>query len=407
MKSLNEQMDLIKKGSDEIIEEAELEKKVAESLKKNIPLKIKAGFDPTAPDIHLGHTVLIQKIKQFQDLGHDVHFLIGDFTGMIGDPTGRSKTRPPLTKEEVLENAKTYQKQIFKILDESKTTIVFNSAWMSPMRAEDLIKLCSNFTVARILERDDFSKRYKGGQPISFHEFMYPIIQGYDSVELKADVELGGTDQKFNLLMGRTLQRSYGQRPQSIVTMPLLEGLDGVKKMSKSYGNYIGVDEDIHSMYGKLMSVSDDLMFRYYELLTSISPAEIGDLKKSISIGKEHPMEVKHKLAHTITETFHGVDAADRAREEFSNVHSRRKTPQDIPVVELVSQNKSDGKIWIVHLLQELKLAKSGGDARRKISQGGVRIDEERISDVSTELDVPGEYMVQVGKKNFVKAKVL
>jgi len=346
-------------------------------------------------------------MKQFQDLGHDVHFLIGDFTGMIGDPTGRSKTRPPLTKEEVLENAKTYQKQIFKILDEDKTTIVFNSTWMSPMKAEDLIKICSNFTVARILERDDFSKRYKGGHPISFHEFMYPIIQGYDSVELKADVELGGKDQKFNLLMGRTLQRSYAQRPQSIVTMPLLEGLDGVKKMSKSYGNYIGVDEDIHSMYGKLMSVSDELMFRYYELLTSISPAEIDALKSSINTGKEHPMEVKHKLAYTITETFHGADAAARAQKEFRNVHSNRMTPQDLPLIELVSQNKSNGGIWIVHLLQELELAKSGGDARRKITQGGVRINEEKISDVNTELAVPGEYMVQVGKKNFVKVKVV
>lgn len=393
-------MDLIKKGSDEIIDEKELEEKISNSIKKNIPLKIKAGFDPTAPDIHLGHTVLIEKMRQFQDLGHEIYFLIGDFTGMIGDPTGRSKTRVALTKEEVLDNAKTYQDQVFKILDREKTKIVFNSSWMGEVDASGLIKLCSNVTVARMLERDDFSKRYKGNQPISIHEFMYPLIQGYDSVALKSDVELGGTDQKFNLLMGRTLQKCYGQTPQSIVTMPLLEGLDGVNKMSKSFGNYIGVDEDLHSMYGKIMSISDVLMFRYYELLTPLSMDEIGKLRKGVETNSEHPMEVKHRLALTITSTFHGKDAAKRAEEEFRNVHSRKKTPKDIETVEHKSENGKN--VWIVTLLQELKLAKSGGDARRKISQGGVRIDGEKVSDVSFELKVPGDFKIQVGKKHFL-----
>ncbi len=406
MTGLNEQFDIIKKGTSEIIDEEEFVKKLEKSIKENKPLKIKAGFDPTAPDIHIGHTVLIQKMKQFQEFGHEVYFLIGDFTGMIGDPSGKSKTRPALSKEEVLENAKTYQKQIFKILDKEKTKVVFNSQWMNEMKAEDLIKVCSNFTVARMLERDDFKKRYKNEQAISIHEFIYPMIQGYDSVALNADVELGGTDQKFNLLVGRTFQKAYGQRPQTIVTMPLLEGLDGVNKMSKSLNNYVGVDEDIHSMYGKVMSVSDELMFRYYDLLTSLSPAQITELKKGINTGNLHPMEVKHSLARRITETFHGKEAACKAQEEFRSVHSKKAMPKEMDTVEITVTNMPEEKIWIVQLLQDLKLAKSGGDARRKISQGGVRIDGEKVSDTGLEIK-QGEYTLQVGKKNFVKIKLI
>lgn len=401
MLSPKEQMDILTKGAVEIISEDELFKKLEQSVATQRPLKIKAGFDPTAPDIHLGHTVLVQKLRDFQRLGHEVIFLIGDFTGMIGDPTGKSETRKTLTREEVLENAQTYQRQIFKILDREKTTVAFNSTWMSAMNAEGLIKLCARQTVARMLERDDFSKRFVNRQPISIHEFLYPLIQGYDSVVLRADVELGGTDQKFNLLIGRDLQRDWGQPPQVVMMMPLLEGTDGVQKMSKSLGNYIGIDEQPEQMYGKIMSISDDLMIRYYSLLTDYSASYIEELRQKMADGVLNPRDAKKELAAYIVRQYHGSEAAREAQEHFETVHQRKETPDEIPEYRLTAGSK----VWIVRILVDSRLVDSSSQARRLIRQGSVSIDGERVADENLELSADTERIIKVGKRKFLKVK--
>jgi tyrosyl-tRNA synthetase len=390
MLSPEEQLGIIKRGVVEIIEEEELLKK----LKEGRPLRIKAGFDPTAPDLHLGHTVLLQKLRQFQQLGHEVYFVIGDFTAMIGDPTGRSETRPPLSREEVLENAKTYEHQVFKILDPEKTNIVFNSTWLSGLGTEGIIKLAGKYTVARMLERDDFSKRFKEGIPIYIHEFIYPLLQGYDSVFLKADVELGGTDQKFNLLVGRDLQRAFGQEPQVCITLPLLVGLDGVRKMSKSYQNYVAIQEEPESMFGKIMSISDDLMWDYYTLLTDYTEEEIENFKKNL-----HPMEAKKKLAHFIVERFHGKEQADRALEFFVKTFSEREFPEDAPIVEVPHGLKRRA----YELLFELGIESSKNSARRVVEGGGLRINGAKVEDPNQEIEIKGELRLQVGKKRFYR----
>ncbi|WP_029551426.1 tyrosine--tRNA ligase [Thermocrinis jamiesonii] len=390
MLNWEKQLNLIKEGVSEIIEEEEL----IEKLKRGKPLRIKAGFDPTAPDLHLGHTVLLQKLRQFQQLGHEVYFVIGDFTAMIGDPTGRSETRPPLSREEILENAKTYEHQVFKILDPEKTNVVFNSSWLSTLGTEGVIRLAGKYTVARMLERDDFSKRFKEGNPIYIHEFIYPLLQGYDSVFLKADVELGGTDQKFNLLVGRDLQRAYGQEPQVCITLPLLVGLDGVRKMSKSYGNYVGITEEPEIMFGKIMSISDELMWDYYLLLTDYSREEIESFKRDM-----HPMEAKKKLAYTIVERFHGKEKAERALEFFVKTFSEKEFPQDAPVIELPQGYRKRA----YELLFELGLEPSKNSARRVIEGGGFRVNGRKIEDPFQEIEVLQELKIQLGKKRFYR----
>jgi len=398
---MKDQMSLFQRGAVEILLEEELKEKLQRSIKTGTPLRVKAGFDPTAPDLHLGHTVLIQKLKHFQEMGHTVIFLIGDFTGMIGDPSGKSETRPHLTQEEVQENARTYQEQIFKILDPEKTEIVFNSTWMSRMTPEELIHLSGKMTVARMLERDDFQKRYNANQPISIHEFLYPLIQGYDSVALCADVEIGGTDQKFNLLVGRELQKEWGQAPQVVLTMPLLEGLDGIQKMSKSLENYIGIEEPPGEMFGKIMSVSDELMWRYYELLSDRSLDEVGHLKEQVDEGGLHPMEAKKRLAQEITERYHSANEAKAAREEFERVFRDKGIPEDIPTVQI---SWNDGDLWIIKALREADLVKSSSEGRRMIQQGAVQINGTRVLDMDYKLPVPEEaYILKVGKKRFVR----
>lgn len=389
---LARQLEQIRRGSVEIINEEELIAK----LRSGAPLRIKAGFDPTAPDLHLGHTVLIQKLKHFQELGHQVIFLIGDFTGMIGDPSGKSETRKKLTREEVLRNAETYKKQIFKILDQERTEIAFNSTWMDTFSAADFIELCSRYTVARMLERDDFEKRFKGNQPISIHEFLYPLVQGYDSVALRADVELGGTDQKFNLLMGRHLQREHGQASQIVLTMPILEGLDGVQKMSKSLGNYIGIDEAPGDMFGKLMSISDELMWRYYELLSDSSLDRIATLREQVGSGALHPKTAKEDLAQEITTRFHGATAGAAAREAFNAVFAKQGIPEDIEVFMV------QAGALLVDVLSESGVCSSKGDARRMCKQNAVTIDGRKEDDASFAF-APGEYVLKIGKKRFLK----
>jgi tyrosyl-tRNA synthetase len=391
----NDALALIKRGADEILLEAEL----VERLKSGRRLRIKAGFDPTAPDLHLGHTVLINKLRQFQDLGHEVLFLIGDFTGMIGDPTGKSVTRPPLTRDEVIENARTYEAQIFKILDPEKTLVMFNSSWMGEMQAADLIQLAARHTVARMLERDDFHKRYTGGQPIAIHEFLYPLIQGYDSVAMKADVELGGTDQKFNLLVGRELQKQYGQMPQVVLTMPLLEGLDGVNKMSKSLGNYIGIAETPDEMFGKLMSISDTLMWRYFELLSFESSATLQNWRLEIETGL-NPRDVKFRLASEIVSRFHGLQAGKVAQADFVARFQQGKLPEDMPEMML---SVPKGSMGVSQLLKEAGLTSSTSEAIRLIKQGGVRLDGEKIGDPSLEIVAGGAHVLQVGKRKFAR----
>ncbi|MGE4317697.1 MAG: tyrosine--tRNA ligase [Deferribacterales bacterium] len=391
-----EQLEQIKRGTEEIISEEDLLKKLQKAYDEGKPLRIKAGFDPTAPDLHLGHTVLIQKLKHFQDLGHQVIFLIGDFTGMIGDPTGKSETRKALTKEQVLANAETYKEQVFKILDPAKTEVAFNSTWMEAMNSQDMIRLASQYTVARMLERDDFSKRYANNKPISIHEFLYPLVQGYDSVALKSDVELGGTDQKFNLLVGRDLQRSHGQAPQVALTMPILEGLDGVNKMSKSLNNYIGIAESPSDMFGKMMSISDDLMFRYYLLLSDKSLSEIDVLKKAVKDGSKHPMEAKKELACEIITRFHSAQEAQEARDGFEKVFSQRENPEDMPEYTMGEDDK------IIDAVDALKLAPSKSEARRTAKAGGVSINGEKTDDIDKSLP-KGEYVLKVGKRRFAK----
>lgn len=391
---INQALAIIKRGADEILIEQEL----IEKLKKGVPLRIKAGFDPTAPDLHLGHTVLINKLRQFQDLGHHVLFLIGDFTGMIGDPTGKSATRPPLTKEQVAENAKSYAAQVFKILDKDKTEIVFNSTWLTDLGAAGMLKLAASHTVARMLERDDFSKRFKSNQPIAIHEFMYPLLQGYDSVALKADVELGGTDQKFNLLMGRELQKQAGQPQQCVLTMPLLEGLDGVNKMSKSLGNYIGVAEAPEIIFAKIMSISDELMWRYIALLSFESLETIAKWKADIASGA-NPRDVKVRFAQEIVARFHSQQAAEQALNDFQT-RAKGGIPDDVPEVSITIEGSSIG---IAQLLKLAGLVESSSEAMRAIDQGGVKLDSEKISDRNLQLNKGVTIVAQVGKRKFAK----
>ncbi len=391
-------LELIKRGCDEILVEEELITK----LKKGIPLRVKCGFDPTAPDLHLGHTVLINKLRMFQELGHEVLFLIGDFTGLIGDPTGKSATRPPLTEQQVQENAETYKEQIFKILDPSKTTIMFNSTWIKRLGATGIIELAAQHTVARMLERDDFSKRYKSGKPIAIHEFLYPLIQGYDSVAMKADIELGGTDQKFNLLVGRELQKSHGMEPQVVLTMPLLEGLDGVQKMSKSLGNYIGIDEPPKEMFGKLMSVSDDLMWRYFELLSFKSVDEIAGYKLEIEQGK-NPRDIKFQLAEEIVDRFHGAGSGGLAQQQFIKQFQSGAIPDDIDEITLTAET---GSIPIANLLKEAKLTSSTSESLRMLKQGAVKIEGTKVVDIKLAMESGTSQVYQVGKRRFAKITI-
>jgi len=391
-------LDLIKRGCDEILVEQELITK----LKKGIPLRIKCGFDPTAPDLHLGHTVLINKLRVFQDLGHEVLFLIGDFTGLIGDPTGKSATRPALTEQQVQENAETYKEQIFKILDPEKTKILFNSSWMKPLGAKGIIELAAQHTVARMLERDDFSKRYKSGKPIAIHEFLYPLIQGYDSVAMNADIELGGTDQKFNLLVGRELQKSRGMEQQVVITMPLLEGLDGVQKMSKSLGNYIGINEPAKEIFGKLMKVSDELMWRYFELLSFRSNEELEQFETDVENGT-NPRDIKFKLAEEIVERFHGAGSGELARQQFIKQFQTGAIPDDIEEITLLAES---GAIAIANLLKEAKLTSSTSESLRMLKQGAVKIDGSKISDSKLSIAAGTSQVYQVGKRRFARVVI-
>ena len=388
----------LQRGAEEVL----IGEDLATRLATGRPLRVKAGFDPTAPDLHLGHVVLLNKMRQFQDHGHDVIFLIGDFTGMIGDPSGKSSTRPPLTREEVNSNAKTYEQQVYKVLDPSKTRLEFNSRWMGKMDAVGLIELAAKQTVARMLERDDFQKRYKGGKPISIHEFLYPLVQGYDSVALQADVELGGTDQKFNLLVGRQLQQAYGQPPQVVMTMPLLEGLDGVNKMSKSLGNYVGIAEAPLEMFGKLMSISDELMWRYFDLLSKRPLTDLKALKERVLAG-ENPRDVKFLLAEEIVTRFHDARAAERAHADFVARHRDQSVPTDLELVDVAT---ASGTIGIAHLLKAAGLVDSTSEAFRLIQQGGVRIDGERVDDRALTVRVGDEHVYQVGKRRFARVVV-
>ncbi|MBI4948838.1 MAG: tyrosine--tRNA ligase [Deltaproteobacteria bacterium] len=388
------QLDIIRRGTSGIISEGDLLKKLVASEAKGKRLRVKAGFDPTAPDLHLGHTVLMQKLKHFQDLGHHVLLLIGDFTGMIGDPTGKSETRKALTKEEVRKNAATYTAQAFKILDPKKTEVVFNSEWMERLTATDLISLASKYTVARMLERDDFQKRYREGRPIAIHEFLYPLIQGYDSVVLKSDVELGGTDQLFNLLVGRELQKEMGQEPQTVITMPLLEGTDGVQKMSKSYGNYIGITEPPSEIFGKVMSISDALMARYYELLSGAANERVAEIKA----GKVHPRDAKEALAFELTGRFAGIEAAEKARDDFKNLFTKRETPEEIEEAYVVPDGE---RMRLAKVMVKAGLAKSSSEAMRLIEQGGVKVDGARMQDPREEVATGKGFLLQVGKRFF------
>lgn len=389
MHDIESQLEFIKRGTAEIISEEDLIAK----LKQNRPLNVKAGFDPTAPDLHLGHTVVLQKMKHFQELGHNVTFLIGDFTGMIGDPTGKSETRKPLTKEQVLANAETYKEQVFKILDPEKTKICFNSAWLEPLTMKETLSLMAKFTVARIIERDDFQKRYKSGEPIGMHEFMYPIMQGFDSVNMNADIELGGTDQKFNLLVGRDLLRQYGKEAQVAITMPIIEGLDGVQKMSKSLGNYVGISESPKDMFGKLMSISDELMFRYYTLLSDMSLKDIEKMKQDIETGDFHPMTAKKNLAKEIVSRYHGTKAGVEAEEEFVRVFSNKNVPTDI------QEYKIQG--CFLDIILALNFASSKSEARRLAEQGGIHFESEKVYDLTTAPEHEG--ILKVGKRKFAK----
>lgn len=392
MKTVEEQLAIIKRGAEEIL----VEKELIEKLEKGQPLRIKAGFDPTAADLHLGHTVLINKLKQFQDLGHEVLFLIGDFTAMIGDPTGKSATRPPLSREEIEKNAATYKEQVFKILDPEKTTVMYNSEWMSKMTAEDMIKLAGQVTVARMLERNDFSDRFNSNTPIAIHEFLYPMVQGYDSVAMEADVELGGTDQKFNLLMGRTLQGHFGKSQQCTLTMPILEGLDGVQKMSKSLNNYIGIKDEPNDMFGKVMSVSDELMWRYYDLLSFESIETIESYKKAVEAG-ENPRNIKVKLAMEIIERFHSKEAAESALKDFETKFSKNAIPDEMPEFTL------EGEMPLANLLKEAGLVGSTSDAHRMTKQGAVKINGEKVDNSRQVMPVGTTSVYQVGKRKFAR----
>ena len=394
--TIDEQLAYLKKGAVDLIREDDLRKKLERSAKTGKPLRVKLGADPTAPDIHIGHTVVIRKLKAFQELGHTAIFLIGAFTGMIGDPSGKNSTRPPLSRDEIDANAETYKTQIFKLLDPEKTEIRYNSEWMDKFNAADFVRLCSRVTVKQILERDDFEKRMRDEKPIALHELLYPLVQGYDSVALEADVELGGTDQKFNLLVGRNLQREYAQEPQVIITTPLLEGLDGVNKMSKSLGNYIGIDESPNEMFGKVMSISDDLMWRYYELMTDLTPAEI----ESMKVSGENPRNLKVNLAKLIITDFHSTEAATQAEEDFNRLFVKKEIPDEIE-----EKSISSGNYKLVDLLVQTELTASKGESKRLIEQGGVKINGEKVSNLTAEIEVKDEILIQVGKRKFLKVK--
>jgi len=400
---IKEELSIIKRGTEEIISEEELIKKIEKSRKEKKPLRVKQGFDPNAPDIHLGHTVGLRKMRQFQDLGHEIYFLIGDFIGRIGDPSGRSVARKQLTEEEVNKNAETYKKQVYKILNPEKTKIVFNSNWLGKLSFSEVLKLCSKYTVARMLERDDFATRYKEEKPIGIHEFLYPLMQGYDSVALQADIELGGTDQKFNLLVGRNIQREYNQEPQIIITLPLLEGTDGIEKMSKSLGNYIGINELPQIMYGKVMSIPDRLMIRYFELVTDVSLNEINQIKINLENDNLHPQDVKKKLAREIVKLYHGQNAALIAEEEFEKVFNKKLYPEEMKELVLKKDNLKEGKIWLIKLIALSGLVNSKSEARRLIEQGGVKINGEKVDDPNLDLTVKKGMVIKIGKLNFVK----
>ena len=397
--TVDEELAVFSKGAAEVIDEKLLKERIIAARKEGRPLKIKLGADPSAPDIHLGHSVVLWKLHELQEIGHEIYFLIGDFTGRIGDPTGKSETRKPLTTEEVAANAETYKQQIFKILDPEKTKIVFNSEWLSPMSFEDVIRLSAKYTVARMLERDDFEKRYKAGRPIAVHEFFYPLCQGYDSVALDADVELGGTDQKFNILVGRDLQRSYGQEPQICLLMPILEGTDGVQKMSKSLGNYIGINEPPGEIFGKVMSISDEMMYRYYLLLTTKTAADVETLKKSVADGSLHPMEAKKQLAMTLVDTYHGEGAGQAARTEFEKVFAKKENPTDMAEVAL---STLDSEMFASKLFGQV-FGISGGEAKRLIKGGGCRINGEKVKTPGDMVTLKADMVLQAGKRRFCK----
>ncbi len=399
MLSIDEQIKLIERGIVDCISREELVRKLKKSVATGIPLRVKAGFDPTAPDLHLGHTVLLQKLKHFQDLGHDVYFLIGDFTGMIGDPTGKSETRKALTREDVARNAESYKEQVFKILDPEKTKVVFNSQWLAELDSFAMIRLASELTVARMLEREDFKVRFREGTPISIHEFLYPLIQGYDSVAIEADVEIGGTDQLFNLLMGRDLQRSRKQAPQVVLTLPLLEGLDGVQKMSKSLGNYIGITESANDIYGKVLSLSDQLMFRYYELLSELAAEQIAALKREMEVGTRHPKEIKKQLARELTARFHSEEAALQAEQNFEKVFQKGGLPDDV----IEKQITATEDLWLPQLLVDAGLVTSTSDGRRMIKQNAVSLDGEKVTDINAVVKPHGEVLLKVGKLRYCK----
>ena len=404
--TIEEQFEYLKKGAVEIIREEELKSKLTKAAATGKPLRVKAGFDPTAPDLHLGHTVLLRKLKHFQDLGHTVIFMIGDFTSLIGDPSGRNVTRKQLSKDEVIANAETYKQQVFKILDSEKTVLDFNSRWMSAMTTEDFVRLASRYTVARMLERDDFANRLKNNQPISIHEMLYPLVQGYDSVALEADVELGGTDQKFNLLVGRELQKEYGQEPQIVLTMPILEGLDGVQKMSKSLNNYIGIKEVAKEMFGKVMSIPDAMMYRYYELCTDWPVSKIEALRQDVSNGRRHPKEAKAELAKLIIRDFHSERAASEAEEEFNRIFHLGLVPDNIEEKQLEARPE---RVRLSKIIAQLGLASSVGEANRLIEQEAISLNDQKVSNVKADLDLaqPGTFILKVGKRRFLKLVVV
>lgn len=399
------QLAVIRRGVVEIVPEEELRRKLERFVVTGKPLKIKLGLDPSAPDIHVGHTVVLQKLRQFQELGHKIQLVIGDFTGRIGDPTGKSETRKQLSEAQVKENAKSYLEQFGKVLDIDKVEVHYNSTWLAPLTFADVVQLGAKTTVARMLERDDFEKRYANEQPISLHEFFYPLMQGYDSVALESDVELGGTDQKFNLLMGRHLQKEYGKEQQVIITMPLLEGLDGVQKMSKSLGNYIGVDEPANEIYGKTMSIPDELMLKYYELVTDVPQSELERIKQGLADGSLHPRDAKMNLAKTLVRMYHGEQLAEEAEQHFKTVFQQRTLPEDIPEVTLSLAAYPDGETLVVNLLHDLQLVASKGEARRMIQQGAVKVDQEKVTDVNQAIRLQDGLIVQVGKRKFAKVK--
>ncbi|WP_003541699.1 tyrosine--tRNA ligase [Desulfotomaculum nigrificans] len=403
MLDVQKQLEIIKRGTAEIVPEEELVEKLKKSVANNKPLHIKLGLDPTAPDIHLGHTVVLQKLRQFQELGHKVTIILGDYTGRIGDPTGKSETRKQLTEEQVLANAKTYEQQIFKILDPQKTSVRFNSTWLAPLKFEDVIRLAATTTVARMLEREDFSKRFKENLPISIHEFFYPLMQGYDSVALEADIELGGTDQKFNLLMGRTLQKEFGQEPQIALMMPILEGLDGVNKMSKSLGNYIGIDEPPQEMYGKTMSLPDELMVRYFELVTPVPLEEVRSIAKGLAEGTLHPRDVKMRLAREIVSFYHGPEAAMQAEEQFKKVFQKKELPDEIDQFVVTEDLYEDGLVILPRLMTQAKLASSTSEARRLIKEGAVKIDGEKVTDPNLRFAPTDGMVIRAGKRRFAR----